>query len=163
MGMTQNTLTFEAMYEDYYDRIYKYARTLLLNKEDAEDVTEETFIAAYHHFDAYDEKKASPATWLARIAHNKAVNLMRSAEYAKRTELPEGYEECTDEDIPGQVERADEVLRLYAQLTPDEREFLNLRYVLELKDKEIAMLFAQNEKTINKRYQRLLQKCREFL
>ncbi|MBR0093534.1 MAG: sigma-70 family RNA polymerase sigma factor, partial [Lachnospiraceae bacterium] len=85
--MTQTTLTFEAMYEDYYDRIYKYARTLLLSKEDAEDVTEETFIAAYQHFDAYDEKKSSPATWLVRIAHNKAVNLMRSAEYAKRAEL----------------------------------------------------------------------------
>lgn len=151
------------MYEDYYDRIYKYARTLLLSKEDAEDVTEDTFIAAYQHFDAYDEKKSSPATWLVRIAHNKAVNLMRSAEYAKRAELPEDFEAGTDEDIPGQVERADEVLRLYAQLTPEEREFLNLRYVLELKDKEIATLLSQNEKTINKRYQRLLQKCREYL
>ena len=34
------------MYEEYYDCVFRYAYTLLLNREDAEDVTSETFIAA---------------------------------------------------------------------------------------------------------------------
>ena len=45
---------FEAVYDSYYDRVYKYAYTLLLNKDDAEDVTADTFIAAYESFDRYD-------------------------------------------------------------------------------------------------------------
>ena len=76
---------FEEIYEKYYDRVYKYAFTLLLNKENAEDVTSETFLAAYANFGSYDETRASVATWLTRIAHNRAVNLMRSAEYTRRT------------------------------------------------------------------------------
>ena len=39
--------SFAAIYDAYYDRIYKYAFTLLLNREDAEDVTADTFFAAY--------------------------------------------------------------------------------------------------------------------
>ena len=85
-------INFEAIYEEYYDRIYKYVYSLLLNREDAEDVTEETFLAAYAAYGSYDSNKASVATWLARIAHNRAVNLVRSAPRAKRVELPEDWE-----------------------------------------------------------------------
>lgn len=64
--------------------------------------------------------------------------------------------------ISGRVE-LEHVSFRYDESTPEEREFLNFRYVLELKDKEIATLLSQNEKTVNKHYQRLLQKCREYL
>ena len=154
---------FEEIYEKYYDRVYKYAFTLLLNKENAEDVTSETFLAAYANFGSYDETRASVATWLTRIAHNRAVNLMRSAEYTRRTELPENYEHPDPSDHIGQIEASDTVLRLYARLRPDERELLNMRCVMELKDREIAVLTGVPEKTVNKRYQRLLAKCRSLL
>ena len=154
---------FEEIYEKYYDRVYKYAFTLLLNKENAEDVTSETFLAAYVSFGSYDETRASVATWLTRIAHNRAVNLMRSAEYSRRTELPENYEYPDPSDHIGKAEASDTVLRLYARLRPDERELLNMRCVMELKDREIAVLTGVPEKTVNKRYQRLLAKCRSLL
>lgn len=38
---------FETVYETYYDKLYRYAYGLLLHPEDAEDVVEETFFAAY--------------------------------------------------------------------------------------------------------------------
>lgn len=46
----QSKITFDVIYETYFDRVYKYAFTLLLNKEDAEDVTSETFCAALKNF-----------------------------------------------------------------------------------------------------------------
>ena len=155
---------FDVIYEAYYDCVYKYAFTLLLNKEDAEDVTSETFCAAYMSFNRYDSEKASIATWLSRIVHNCAVDLMRSAAYSKRAEMPSKRDwEDPGQDFTEQVEASDMVLHLYAKLMPEEREFLNLRYVMELKDKEIASLLRLPEKTINKRYQRLLKKCRLLL
>lgn len=155
---------FEAIYEKHYDRIFKYAYTLLLNREDAEDVTSETFYAAYGSFDKYDPTKASIATWLTRIAHNRAVDLMRSADRSKRTVTLEDWDPADESgDFSEGVVASDAVMRLYAKLTEQEREFLNLRYVMELKDKEIASLLGIPEKTINKRYQRLLEKCRSFL
>ena len=55
------------------------------------------------------------------------------------------------------------VLWLYTKLTREEREFLDLRYVMELSDKEVAALYGIEPKAVNKRYQRLLKRCREIL
>ncbi len=57
---------FEAVYDAYYDRIYKYVYTLLLNREDAEEVTSETFLAAYSCFDRYDPEKGCFAELVER-------------------------------------------------------------------------------------------------
>ena len=156
-------LQFETVFEDYYERIYKYTYTLLLNKEDAEDVTGNTFLFAYANYDRYDAERASIGTWLTRIAHNCAVNLLQSAARRKRADMPEDWEMAGGGDFTEQVETSDVLLRLYEKLSLEEREFLNLRYTMELKDKEIAELLHLKEKTVNKRYQRLLARCRKIL
>lgn len=155
---------FGQVYEEYYDRVYKYAYTILLNREDAEDVVAETFISAFAAYGSFDPDKASLATWITRIAHNKAVNLLMSASYRKRAEMPDYY------DAPDLSERADltaetdqVILFLYSKLSGSEREFLNLRYAMDMKDSEIADLLGLPVKTVNKRYQRLLSKCRGIL
>ena len=157
--------TFEELYETYYDRVYRYAYTILLNRENAEDMTEETFMAAYMAYARYDPARASPATWLTRIAHNKAVNLVRSADYRHKAEMPEP-EEFRDEDpedFTESVEAREVVLWLFSHLKEEEREFLNLRYVMELRDAEIAEMMGLQVKTVNKRFQRLLKRCREII
>lgn len=150
---------FETVLETYYDRIYKYAFTILLNRENAEDVVEETFLVAYAAYPGYDPARASLSTWLTRIAHNKAVNLVRSAAYLRETALPENLLNSADL----QNEARNTVLWLYAHLTRQEREFLNLRCVMELSDQEVAALYGLEPKAVNKRYQRLLKRCRQIL
>ena len=56
---------FETVYETYYDKIYRCAYTILLNRENAEDVVAETFLAAYAAYRDYDPARASLATWLS--------------------------------------------------------------------------------------------------
>ena len=82
---------FETVFEVYYDRVYKYAYTILLNRENAEDVVEETFLAAYVAYPGYDPARSSLATWLTRIAHHQAGHLVRSARYRRETALPEDF------------------------------------------------------------------------
>ena len=151
---------FETVFEVYYDRVYKYAYTILLNRENAEDVVEETFLAAYVAYPGYDPARSSLATWLTRIAHNKAVNLVRSARYRRETAMPEGL---ADRSPSVQDEPRYTVLWLYARLTQEEREFLDLRYVMGLTDKEVGALYSLESKAVNKRYQRLLKRCRQLL
>lgn len=151
---------FETVFETYYDRVYKYAYTILLNRQNAEDVVEETFLSAYAAYPGYDPVRSSLATWLTRIAHNKAVTLVRSARYRRETALPEDF---ADRSPAGQDEARYTVLWLYAQLTREEREFLDLRYVMGLSDQEVAALYGLEPKAVNKRYQRLLKRCRRIL
>ena len=158
---------FESLYEAYYDRLYSYVYSILLNRENAEDVVAETFFAAYSAYDRYDPKSAAPVTWLTRIAHNQAVDLVKSAAYSKIDPLDEFYDEAAAGDLEGDVidraEAHDLVLRLYGRLTKAEREFLNLRYGMELSDVKIAAFYDLPVKTVNKRYQRLLARCRKTL
>ena len=157
----QGKQDFEAVYEEWYDRVYKYAYTLLLNREDAEDVTADTFMAAYAQYDSYDPDKGSAGTWLTRIAHNRAVNLRRSAAVQKRDQMPDEWEAPDPAaDFAGQAADSDTVMWLYSHLDPEERELLNMRYTMELSDGEIAEMLGLQKKTVNKRFQRLLQKCR---
>ena len=155
---------FDQVYEENYDRVYKYTYSILLNREDTEDVVSNTFMAAYAAYDRYDPEKSSPATWLMRIAHNEAINLVRSAAYSKRTEMPEYYEvpDNSEDSVRG-LEDKEAVLFLYSKLSTSEREFLNMRYAMQMKDAEVAETLGLPVKTVNKRYQRLLVKCREIL
>ena len=155
---------FGQLYTEYYDRVYKYVYTMLMNREDTEDVVSETFVSAFKHYDDYDPRKSAPGTWLTRIAHNMAVNLVRSGAYRNRVELPEDDRRASGDPGPGDLaEINDQVMRLYSKLSHDEREFLNLRYAMELRDAEVAEILALPVKTVNKRYQRLLKKCREIM
>ena len=158
------SMDFAQVYEEYYDRIYKYTFSILLNKEDTEDVVGNTFVAAYTVWDSYDPEKASVSTWLMRIAHNKAIDLLRSADRSKRTELPEYYvSPDTSDSHEEDYEDKESVLFLYSKLSSEEREFLNMRYAIGMKDSEVADLLGLPVKTVNKRYQRLLAKCRGML
>ncbi len=157
-------MDFAQVYEEYYDRIYKYVFSILLNREDTEDVVGNTFVAAYTVWDSYDPEKASVSTWLMRIAHNKAIDLLRSAERSKRSEMPEYYVVPDTSDSHEEAyEDKESVLYLYSKLDAGEREFLNMRYAIGMKDSEVADLLGLPVKTVNKRYQRLLARCRQML
>ena len=151
---------FEDIYREQYDRVYTYVYTLLLNKEQAEDVVQETFISAYRNFGTFDPRRGSLRTWLCGIAHNKAMDLLRSAAYRLQVAWPETLD--VGEEDAGTVKLLEEqetVLYLYRHLSPEEREFLNMRYTMGLKDCEVAAVLGISEKTVNKRFQRLLKKC----
>ncbi|WP_292144355.1 RNA polymerase sigma factor [Butyrivibrio sp.] len=153
---------FEKIYRENFERVYRYAYMILLDQHDAEDVTSETFMAAFNEFDSYDANKASVITWLSRIAHNKAINLLRSSAYRERNELPQmdtkGAEDKAIENISEDVAFA-----TLSFLSAEEREFLTYRYVFEFSNKEIAKLQGSTEDAIKMRYKRLLEKCRKKL
>ena len=77
---------------------------------------------------------------------------------------PENWDQVDEKsDFTKQIEASDMVAQLYSMLKPEERELLNMRYVMGLKDEEIAALLDMEKKTVNKRIQRLLAKCRNLL
>ena len=120
-------------------------------------------MTAFSRYDEYDLTKRSVTTWLSRIAHNKATDLLRSGDYKSRNPLPENEEEGTeDAGIQGMVDINETADLILSRLDIKEREFLNLRYGLQLSDKEIGDMLGEKENTISKRYQRLLKKCRDI-
>ena len=70
---------FTELYRAHLRDVYSYAYYRIGNHHDAEDLTEQTFLQAYRHFDrAQRESNGRPLRpWLIRIAHNLAANYYR--------------------------------------------------------------------------------------
>lgn len=73
---------FEVLVGSYQRRVYALARRIVGQDQDAEDVTQQTFLSLVEHLDQFREE-SSVATWILRIATNHALKILR-----KRRGLP---------------------------------------------------------------------------
>ena len=80
---------FERLYRDHLRDVYSYSYYRVGNHHDAEDLTEQTFLQAYRHFErAMAESHGRPLRpWLIRIAHNLAANLYRDRSRKPQTNI----------------------------------------------------------------------------
>ena len=61
------SLSFEQLYLAYAPRVYRWAYRLLHHHEAAEDVTQETFLRAWHYLATFDPARGALSSWLYRI------------------------------------------------------------------------------------------------
>jgi RNA polymerase sigma factor (sigma-70 family) len=71
-----NNHAFEALVSRYQSRLHAFCRHMLGSKEDAEDVLQEVFAAAFNAILA-DEREINVRPWLYRIARNRSLNHLR--------------------------------------------------------------------------------------
>jgi RNA polymerase sigma-70 factor (ECF subfamily) len=120
------------------------------NHHDAEDLTEQTFLQAFRHYErAVAESDGRPLRpWLIRIAHNLAANLYRDR--ARRPQTPIDDTTMlsavhTTEDL---VEGRDELARILdaiEELPDDRREALIMRFALGMDNREIARALGRTD------------------
>lgn len=157
-------LPFEEFYEKYYDRVFNFVYMRLLHREDAEDVTEDTFMKAMAAYDRNDVTKASDITWLCTIAKNCMIDHIRKSH--KHKIIPfDGTWDIGEEDR--ELERLNDdtqrqVYRILKELNPEERELLSMRYKMDMGYPEIGKVLGIEPRTAAKRIERLLKKCREI-
>lgn len=77
MDANEKTLNPAAWVDRYGDYLYRYAVSRLRDAEAAEEVVQETFVAALQHVDQY-EAKGSERAWLLGILKRKVVDLIRA-------------------------------------------------------------------------------------
>src|SRR5438046_9494921 len=80
---------FSDLYRAHLRDVYSHSYYRGGNHHDAEDLTEQTFLQAYRHFErAQRESKGRPLRpWLIRIAHNLAANYYRDRSRRPQTQL----------------------------------------------------------------------------
>ena len=93
---------FEGLYRRYAKDVYRYALALLRNPDDAEDVTQTTFLNAYRALQRGEEPR-KPQNWLIKIAHNAArTRYQRASRRVKEVPLEDHIEQLAvaEEDRP---------------------------------------------------------------
>ena len=135
---------FDDWFREHRPTVYRYIRFRLATREAAEDVTSEVFMKALRALDRYDPNRASPRTWLLRIARNAVTDHLRSLR--RKSSLHVSLDRVPDlvADVPSQEERVlrqerlELILNANRSLRPADQEILSLRYGSELNNQEIA-------------------------
>src|SRR5690348_15528489 len=86
---------FSELVKRYEAKIFRLAQHITQNREDAEDVLQETFLKAYEHLDQF-QGNSKFYTWIVRIAVNQALMKLRRRKTDKSVSLDEGID--TGED-----------------------------------------------------------------
>jgi RNA polymerase sigma-70 factor (ECF subfamily) len=141
---------FSELYRTHLRDVYSYSYYRTGNHHDAEDLTEQTFLQAYRHFDrAQRESNGRPLRpWLIRIAHNLAANYYRDRSRRPQTQLEDAAVISDPHDTAAIVEGREElqsVLVGVAALPDDRREALIMRFALDMDNKEIARALGRSE------------------
>ena len=139
--MTEKEL--EKLYNEAYKAVYWTALSILKNKEDAEDVVQETFITAFEQYDSLKDKSKAVA-WIKKIAANKSLNIVTR----KRTvnvgdEVLEEVEDIGDNFLPDSMIESEETRKIimdiiHNSLSEDTAMTIILFYFDEMSIKEIA-------------------------
>ena len=141
---------FSELYRTHLRDVYSYSYYRIGNHHDAEDITEQTFLQAYRHYErAVRESDGRPLRpWLIRIAHNLAANYYRDRSRRPQTHLGDAEiyssPHATEDLVEGREEVA-EVLAGVANLPDDRREALIMRFSLGMDNKEIARALDRTE------------------
>jgi RNA polymerase sigma-70 factor (ECF subfamily) len=141
---------FTELYRTHLRDVYSYSYYRVGNHHDAEDLTEQTFLQAYRHFErAQRESNGRPLRpWLIRIAHNLAANYYRDRARKPQTNLEDAGVLTATHDTESLVEGREEVqdvLAGVAKLPDDRREALIMRFALGMDNREIARSLGRTE------------------
>ena len=164
---------FRVLTDPYRAELHRHCYRLLGSLQDAEDMLQETLLAAWRSLDRYQERDAVRA-WLYRIATNRCLNLLRDRERRPRTvpELPFALPEPTRRGEPlwlepypdtllgpeTHLERKETVTLAFVaalqQLPARQRAVLVLRDVLGFQAAEVAAMLESSAGSVNSALQR---------
>ena len=133
---------------------YNFARWLVRNNQDAEDIVQESFLKAYNALDGF--RGGDSRVWMLAIVRNTSMNFLRKRKPESVEELTREPRDPAPNPESGVMERArrKEVRSAIAQLAPEFREPLILRELEELSYKEIAAVLQIPMGTVMSRLSR---------
>jgi len=154
----QNPKEFSGLYLKYVKRVFQYSYSRIGNLQEAEDITAQTFLAAFTTLDRF-RNNAPFAAWLFSIARNKVMDHFRH----QKVLIPvvEENQESEDQDLLENTihsEQVNNLSNLIQKLNDDDRELLRLRFMADMSFPEIAHLLQRNEGTVKKAIYRLLDR-----
>jgi RNA polymerase sigma-70 factor (ECF subfamily) len=146
----------ELLFREHWSRAYRAAYLVCGDAAAAEDIAQEAFLAAIRHLDRFDRRRPF-GPWLHRIVVNRAIDFTRARRLRAEVELG------ADVPAPPSPELDGSTFGRIADLAPEHRAVIVLRYVLEYTPGEIAELLDLPRGTVNSRLRRGLDRLKEGL
>ena len=170
-----NREAFEVLVGRHEQRLFFFALRMTRNRQDAEDVVQQSFQKAFTHLRKFEEK-SSFSTWLTSVVANEALMLLRKSRGSREVRIDDanGNEETVfvpeipdsspdPEDSYSQHERKRILSAAMTELTPGVRKAIELRELGELSTEETARVMGLSVQAVKGRVFHGRRRLRETL
>ena len=158
-----NKMKFETLINRFSRRIFNYLLKILKNREDAEDVLQEVFVAFYKKMDSV--KDESYLLYLYQTAYHKALNKIsarkRSKKFSEKLIIESSCQQSDNES--NENDQNDMVVDAFNKLKPKEAFLLELQFYQKLSYREIAEIMATSISAIDSKLVRAKKKLKKIL
>ncbi len=157
---------WQALVEEHQEAVFRLAYLLIGNADDAEDITQETFIAAYKALHTFDSSRPL-RPWLLSIAANRARNTYRS--FSRYTAAIGRFSKTVSpvtasaESISSRNDEQRTLWQAIQRLKHEDRQIIYLRYFLELSVPETADTLDVAPGTVKSRLHRALERLKAII
>lgn len=152
----------QRLYSLYVSAMYNTAMRMTGSREDAEDIIQESFVAAYRNLASFNYESSFGA-WLKRIVVNRSINLLKSRRVVLvPLENHESYLH-TEEPISEEVVDIEKVKRGIKELPTGYRQIVTLYLIEGYDHKEIAEILGISTSTSKSQYHRAKRKLLQML
>ncbi|MBO5315049.1 MAG: RNA polymerase sigma factor [Clostridia bacterium] len=148
------------LYELIGTDVYAFALSKMANREDAEDITHDTFVQIWKSARQYSPM-GKPLAWIFTIE----INLIRKQRNRTQKSIPfdEAIEtELDGEDFTENMISDDFFRQMLKCLNEEEREIISLHIVSGLKHREISKLLDKPLSTVLSKYSRAIKKLQKY-
>jgi RNA polymerase sigma-70 factor (ECF subfamily) len=164
-----------AAFLEFYDRasplLLAVAARILNERREAEDVLQDVFAQIWHKSQGFDPELGSLTSWAVALTRNKSVDRIRASTRRRRLIEEIAVTAETVEQVPAAAaseqlhgeERAGHIRAALADLSPDQRQVIELAFFAGLSQSEIAERLAQPLGTIKARIRRGMLRLRDRL
>lgn len=153
---------FRLLVDRHQQSIFRFATGLLGNRDEAQDVTQEVFLAAFANLSGYDSTRAAFPTWLFTMARNRCINLLKRSRPIALDEL-NLIEDVPSADPIVRQELSIQLDRALAALPVKQRSAFVLAEIEELPYAEIARIERASLGTVKSRIHRAKQQLQSLL
>jgi RNA polymerase sigma-70 factor, ECF subfamily len=157
-----------ALYDQTSSLVYALTLRILGNREDAEEAVMDVYWKAWRNLGTYDAARGSIMAWLVMMARSTAIDRLRSG--AARSAREEPLREAVE--VPGSgdpesdtslAQRRERIRAALAELSPDQREAIELAFFSGMSHSELAGRLGQPLGTVKTRIRRGLGRLRDTL
>ena len=148
---------------DYHPKIYSLFRRMVPTHDEADDLTQETFIKVYKNLNKF-ERQSSMYTWIYRIAVNTGLNYLRKQKLRQNLGvemlshwMPQKEEQDTDGNQRSLLRQA------VAKLPGRQQMVILLRSFQDLSFREVAAAMESTENAAKVNYSHALRNLRKIL
>jgi RNA polymerase sigma-70 factor (ECF subfamily) len=135
----------DALYERHHRLALALAFRMLSDRQAAEDVVQEAFLAVWRQAERFRAERGSVKTWLLAMVHHRAIDRLRRRRGGEMAELDERIEDRRVAPVWQQAYdqiRGAQIAAALASLPPDQRETIELAYFGGKSQSEIAELLG---------------------